>query len=88
MRLHGNNAASRTLPLGTTAKITNLETGRSAVIVIRDRGPYVTGRAVDLSPATAQRIGLTRRQGLAGAQIEISACAVVGRAVFDIPEVM
>jgi rare lipoprotein A len=62
---HGNNAASKTLPLGTTAKVTNLETGKSAVVVIQDRGPYVPGRIVDLSPATAKKIGITPRQGVA-----------------------
>ena len=60
-----NNAASRTLPLGTIAKVTNLETGKSAIVKIEDRGPYVDGRIVDLSPATAQNIGITRRQGIA-----------------------
>jgi rare lipoprotein A len=60
-----NNAASRTLPLGTTAKVTNLETGQSAVVTIQDRGPYVDGRIVDLSPATAQQIGISKRQGIA-----------------------
>jgi rare lipoprotein A len=60
----GNNAPSRTLPLGTTAKVTNLETGKSAVVTIRDRGPYVVGRIVGLSPATAQEIGLEPRQGV------------------------
>lgn len=60
-----NNAASRTLPLGTTAKVTNLETGQSAVVTIQDRGPYVDGRIVDLSPATAQQIGITKREGIA-----------------------
>lgn len=60
-----NNAASKTLPLGTTAKVTNLETGLSAVVIIQDRGPYVPGRIVDLSPATAKQIGITRRQGVA-----------------------
>ncbi|HKT74589.1 MAG TPA: septal ring lytic transglycosylase RlpA family protein [Steroidobacteraceae bacterium] len=60
----GPNAASRTLPLGTTAKVTNLESGKSAVITIKDRGPYVKGRLVDLSPGTARRIGLTTQQGL------------------------
>src|SRR5450631_2066136 len=58
MRLYSNNAASITLPLGTTARVTNLETGRSAIVTIRDRGPYVHGRIVDLSPATARKIGL------------------------------
>ena len=64
-----NNAASRTLPLGTTAKVTNLETGKSAVVTIQDRGPYVNGRIVDLSPATAQAIGITTRQGVAKVRV-------------------
>jgi rare lipoprotein A len=61
----GSNAASKTLPLGTTAKVTNLQTGKSAVVTIQDRGPYVPGRIVDLSPATAQQIGLSTREGVA-----------------------
>jgi rare lipoprotein A len=61
----GRNAASRTLPLGTKAKVTNIGTGKSAVVVIEDRGPYVKGRIVDLSPATARRIGITRKKGIA-----------------------
>jgi rare lipoprotein A len=65
MQLNGDNAASITLPLGTTAKVTNLETGRSAVVTIRDRGPYVKGRIVDLSPSTARQIGIDRKKGLA-----------------------
>lgn len=64
MKPTGNNAASRTLPLGTTAKVTNLKTGKTAVVTIRDRGPYVDGRIVDLSPATASKIGLDRRTGV------------------------
>jgi rare lipoprotein A (peptidoglycan hydrolase) len=60
----GNNAASRTLPLGTTAKVTNVETGKTAVVKIEDRGPYVDGRVVDLSPGTAEKIGLTPRKGV------------------------
>jgi len=64
-----NNAASRTLPLGTTAKVTNLNTGKSAIVTIQDRGPYVNGRIVDLSPATAQAIGITPRQGVAKVQV-------------------
>ena len=70
----GDNAASRTLPLGTRAVVTNLETGSSAVVTIRDRGPYVHGRIVDLSPATAQQIGITPRQGLA--RVEVSPISV------------
>jgi rare lipoprotein A len=64
MEPSGNNAASRTLPLGTTARVTNLETGKAAIVTIRDRGPYVAGRIVDLSPATAREIGLDRHAGV------------------------
>ena len=60
----GANAASRTLPLGTTAKVTNVETGKAAVVTIEDRGPYVDGRLVDLSPGTAAKIGLTPKKGV------------------------
>ena len=69
-----DNAASKTLPLGTTARVTNLETGRSAVITIQDRGPYVKGRVVDLSPATAREIGISREDGLA--QVEVTPLSI------------
>ncbi len=69
MNPHGDNAASRTLPLGTVAKVTNLATHRSAVVTIEDRGPYVQGRIVDLSPSTARKIGITRKQGIAKVRV-------------------
>jgi rare lipoprotein A len=65
MNPEGDNAASKTLPLGTTAKVTNIETGKSVVVTIEDRGPYVPGRIVDLSRATARKIGITPRKGIA-----------------------
>ncbi|MGH7103797.1 MAG: septal ring lytic transglycosylase RlpA family protein [Acetobacteraceae bacterium] len=65
MNPRGKNAASRTLPLGTVAKVTNVATGKSAIIKIEDRGPYIKGRIVDLSPSTARKIGITRRIGVA-----------------------
>jgi rare lipoprotein A len=68
MRPHSNNAASRSLPLGTTARVTNLENGRSAVVEIKDRGPYVKGRIVDLSPSTARALGMLR-QGVAPVEV-------------------
>ncbi|MBA2964541.1 MULTISPECIES: septal ring lytic transglycosylase RlpA family protein [Ramlibacter] len=64
-----DNAASKTLPLGTKARVTNLETGRSAEVTIQDRGPYVDGRIVDLSPATAAKIGLTQQAGIAPVEV-------------------
>jgi rare lipoprotein A len=70
MMPQGDNAASKTLPIGTTAKVTNVETGASAVVKIEDRGPYVKGRIVDLSPSTAQKIGVDPKQGVAKVSVE------------------
>lgn len=56
-----NIAASRTLPIGTKAKVTNLDNGKSAVVEIRDRGPYIEGRIVDLTPKTAAKLDMTER---------------------------
>jgi rare lipoprotein A len=70
MNLHGDNAASKTLPLGTIAMVTHLATGLSALVTIQDRGPYVQGRIVDLSPSTARKIGLTQDQGVAKVKVE------------------
>lgn len=64
-----HDAASKTLPLGTRARVRNLATGRSAVVTIRDRGPYVDGRIVDLTPATAQQVGLTPKEGIADVEV-------------------
>jgi rare lipoprotein A len=69
MQPQSNNAASKTLPLGTTAKVTNLETGQSAVVTIRDRGPYIQGRIVDLSPSTAKQIGIDHKKGVARVEV-------------------
>jgi rare lipoprotein A len=67
---HEDNAASKTLPLGTEAKVTNLETGRSTTVTIQDRGPYVKGRIVDLSPGTADKLGITPKEGVAKVEVE------------------
>ena len=63
-------AASKTLPLGSKAVVTNLDTGKSAVVTIEDRGPYVAGRVVDLSPSTAEKIGLSHEAGVAPVQVK------------------
>jgi rare lipoprotein A len=62
-------AASRTLPLGSHVTITNPANGHSVVVKVNDRGPYVRGRSIDISRATAARLGITR-QGVA--RVEIS----------------
>jgi rare lipoprotein A (peptidoglycan hydrolase) len=64
-----DNAAHRTLPLGSKARVTNLETGKSAIVTIEDRGPHIPGRIVDLSPATAEKIGLDRKDGVAHVEL-------------------
>jgi rare lipoprotein A len=60
MKPESDNAASRTLPLGTTAQVTNLRDGKTAVVTIRDRGPYAKGRIIDLSPHTAMQLGIIK----------------------------
>ncbi|KAA5608904.1 septal ring lytic transglycosylase RlpA family protein [Rhodovastum atsumiense] len=62
-------AASKSLPLGSTARVTNLRTGRSAVVEVVDRGPYVRGRIIDLSPAAASALGMDRH-GIAYVMVE------------------
>jgi rare lipoprotein A (peptidoglycan hydrolase) len=53
-------AASRTLPIGSQMRVTNLNNGRSVVVRINDHGPYVHGRGIDLSEGAARQIGLMR----------------------------
>jgi rare lipoprotein A (peptidoglycan hydrolase) len=63
-------AAHPALPLGTEAKVTNLETGESVQVRINDRGPYAKGRDIDLSKAAAAEVGLTNKKGEAPVKIE------------------
>jgi rare lipoprotein A len=51
-------AAHRTLPFGTKVTVVNRRNGRSAVVRINDRGPFVHGRVIDLSPAAARALGV------------------------------
>jgi rare lipoprotein A len=55
---HGFTAASRTLPFGTLLHVTNPTTGRSVIVRINDRGPFVPGRDLDLSRGAAAAIGM------------------------------
>jgi rare lipoprotein A len=52
-------AAHRTLPFGTKVQVTNRRNGRVVVVTINDRGPFVRGRIIDLTPAAARAIGFT-----------------------------
>jgi rare lipoprotein A len=55
----GLTAAHRTLPFGTRVRVTSPRTGRSVVVRINDRGPFIGGRIIDLSTGAARAIGLT-----------------------------
>jgi peptidoglycan lytic transglycosylase len=61
-------AAHRTLPFGTRVAVVNNHTGRSVVVRINDRGPFVGGRVIDLSPAAAHAIGVS---GLAPVSLRV-----------------
>jgi rare lipoprotein A len=61
MNPNANVAASKTLPLGSVAKVTNLSNGKTATVTIQDRGPYVNGRVVDLAPKVAQELDVTQK---------------------------
>jgi rare lipoprotein A len=60
-------AAHRTLPFGTRVRVTNHSNGRSVVVTINDRGPFVHGRIIDVTPAAARAIGMS---GLAPVTVE------------------
>ena len=51
-------AAHRTLPFGTRVRVTNLETGRSVVVRVNDRGPFAAARIIDVSYAAAKALGM------------------------------
>jgi rare lipoprotein A len=54
--MHAMTAAHLTLPLGSTVRVTNLKTGHTVVVQITDRGPFVSGRIIDLSEAAAKKV--------------------------------
>jgi rare lipoprotein A len=52
-------AAHRSLPFGTKVRVTNKKNGHSVVVTINDRGPFVRGRIIDVTPAGARALGFT-----------------------------
>ena len=61
-------AAHKSLPFGTKVRVTNRRNGRSVVVRINDRGPFVRGRVIDLTPAGASSLGFS---GLAPVTLEV-----------------
>jgi rare lipoprotein A len=68
MNPHAMTAAHRTLPFGTRVTVVNKRNGKRVIVRISDRGPFVRGRIIDLSPAAARAIGFS---GLAPVQLTI-----------------
>ena len=62
-------AAHRTLPFGSHVKVTNLSNGRSAVVVVNDRGPFIRGRVIDVSTRAAEALGF-RNAGVARVRVD------------------
>ncbi|MFI4996862.1 MAG: septal ring lytic transglycosylase RlpA family protein [Hyphomicrobiales bacterium] len=65
----GMTAAHRTLPFGTPVRVTNLDNGRSVLLVINDRGPFVRGRVIDVSTHAAEMLAF-RNQGVARVRVD------------------
>lgn len=62
-------AAHRSLPFGTSIRVINLDNGKNVVVRINDRGPFLHGRIIDVSPAAAREIGLFGK-GTANVRLE------------------
>jgi rare lipoprotein A len=67
---HAMTAAHPSLPFGTRVRVTNVTNGRSVVVRINDRGPYVHGRVVDLSGSAAESLGMVER-GIAKVKLDV-----------------
>jgi rare lipoprotein A len=68
--MYAMTAAHKTLPFGTIVRVVDLDTGRSVVVRINDRGPFIKGRIIDLSYAAAQKLGMVEK-GLAKVGLKI-----------------
>ena len=68
--MNAMTAAHRTLPLGSIVRVTNMESSKSAVVRITDRGPFIEGRIIDLSQAAAKQIGLVQK-GTGRVRVEV-----------------
>ena len=73
-------AAHKTLPLPTLARVTNLENGRSIVVRINDRGPYSSGRIIDMSQRAAQLLGF---EAVGTAKVRVQVLADESKAIAD-----
>jgi rare lipoprotein A len=63
-------AAHKTLPMGTKVRVTNKDNGRSVVVKINDRGPYIKGRIIDVTKGVAQKLGFVVK-GVVPVKVEV-----------------
>jgi len=68
--MDGISAAHKTLPFGTIVRVVEIETGRSIVVRINDRGPFIDGRIIDLSKGAAEKLGIVEK-GITGVGLRI-----------------
>jgi rare lipoprotein A len=67
---HAPTAAHKTLPMGTKVRVTNQVNGKSEVVTITDRGPYIRGRIIDVTIGSAERLGFVKR-GVVPVKVEV-----------------
>ena len=67
-----STAAHKTLPMGTKVRVTNQTNGKSEIVTINDRGPFIRGRIIDLTIGSAERLGF-RQRGVAPVKVEVLA---------------
>lgn len=68
--MHTFTAAHRTLPMGTIVKVTDQNNGKSVMVCVTDRGPFIKGRIIDVSYAAARKLGLSER-GVGKVELEV-----------------
>jgi rare lipoprotein A len=73
IRVTDMSAAHKSIPFGTKVRVTNLMNGLSAVVRINDRGPFVGGRIIDLTPTAAEALGFSTAEGLAPVTLTVLA---------------
>ena len=67
---HAPTAAHKTLPMGTKVRVTNQVNGKSEIVTITDRGPYIRGRIIDVTIGSAERLGFAKR-GVVPVKVEV-----------------
>jgi rare lipoprotein A len=76
--MHGITAAHKTLPFNSILRVNNLKNGKSVVVRINDRGPFVKGRIIDLSLGAAKKVDLIK-DGTAPVRLEILELGKTGK---------